>query len=498
MSTSGWLISVKRVVVIGAGFGGLAVACLLQKDGFQVTVVEKNEGPGGRARLYKSKGFSFDMGPSWYLMPQVFVRFFKVFKKKPSDYYTLQRLDPSYRLFFGEKDLLDISKDKAKNRELFESIEPGAGARFDRYLQKAKYQYDTAMAGFIYREYKRLSDFFSLRLAKEGLRLNLFGSLDSYTRMFFSSDRLRKILEYTVVFLGGNPKNTPALYSLMSHVDFNLGVWYPKGGMNAVAKGMETLAKELGVEFFYDCPVDKVLVEQGVAVGVKAKGKVIDADLVVANADYHHAEQHLLEKSHRSYSGKYWRTRTMAPSGFIMYLGLDRKIDNLQHHTLFLEEDWQEHFDEIFNDPKWPKHPSFYVCVPSKTEPDVAPKGMENLFVLVPVASGLSDTSKTRRVMERLIFDRLKAMTGIDVQKHIVTKRLYAHKEFTQDYNAYKGTALGLAHTMLQTAIFRPRHRSKKIPNLYFTGQYTHPGVGVPMVIIASHIVAGEVVKDGY
>ncbi|MCF7799048.1 phytoene desaturase [Candidatus Woesearchaeota archaeon] len=487
----------KSVLLIGAGFGGLATACLLAKEGYKVTVIEQLDQPGGRARLYTEQGFSFDMGPSWYLMPDIFEKFFAQFGKRPEDYLTLTRLDPAYKMYFGKDDVVTIREDLATNKELFERYEKGAGEKLQTYLDAAQYQYQTAMSKFIYKNYTSLKDMLDPKLAKAGLRMRLFASLDKYASRYFSNDRLKKILEYTVVFLGGDPKNTPALYSLMSHVDFNLGVWYPKGGMNALAVALYDLAQELGVTFAFNTSAQHILVEEGKAKGVKTPKKIYKADIVVCNADYHHVEQQLLKPKYQSYTDKYWKSRTVAPSGFVMYLGLNKKIKGLEHHMLFLEEDWQEHFREIFEKPAWPQHPSFYVCCPSKTDKTVAPKGKENIFVLVPVAAGLEDDETKREAYADMILSRMEDVTGEQIKKHIIVQRLFAHNDFIKDYNAFQGTALGLAHTLRQTALFRPRMQNKKVKNLWFVGQYTHPGIGVPMVIIAAEILAQEVAKRG-
>lgn len=480
----------KTAIVIGAGFGGLSCAALLAKKGFKVTVVEKNEGPGGRARVFSEKGFLYDMGPSWYLMPEVFEKFFAEFGKKPSDYYKLAKLTPSYRMYFGKEDYTDVTSNLDENIRLFESLEMGGGKKLQEYLSKANYQYDVAMQEFIYKSYKSVFDFFNPRLAKEGLSLHLFDGFDNYVMRFFKSDKARKILEYTIVFLGANPKKTPALYSLMSHVDLNLGVWYPMGGIGELAKGMEAVGKEQGVKFVYDAPVSKILVEGGIATGVETPKGTFKADVVVSNADYSHSEMDLLDKKWRSFGKGYWDSRTVAPSGYIIYLGVKKKLKSLLHHNLILEKDWFRHFDSIFEKPEWPGAPSYYVSAPSKTDPAVAPKGHENLFILVPIAAGLEDTAQIRENYYKKILAHMEGVIGEKFQDDIVFSRTYCINDFKSDYNAIKGTALGISHTLLQTAIFRPPHQSGKVKNLYYVGGFTHPGIGVPMVIISSHIVA--------
>jgi len=486
----------KKAIIIGAGFGGLSAACLLAKQGYQVKVFEKNDQPGGRAMMWKHKGFSFDMGPSWYLMPEIFERFFAHFNRKPSDYYSLKRLDPNYRIFFDQDQTIDIHANLQKNLKLFDQLEPNGGQKFQTYLDKAKYQYDVSLDQFLYKNYRTIVDFFNRRLLLEGAKLNVFQPLDKYINNQFQSDQLRKILQYTIVFLGGDPKNTPAIYSLMAHVDFNLGVWYPTGGMNAVAQGMHQLAQELGVTFHFNSPVSKILVQQGRATGIQAGKKKHSADLILSNADYPHTETQLLDPPHQTYPESYWDKKTIAPSAFIIYLGINKKIKSLTHHNLYFDQDWQRHFRKIFDSPSWPKNPSFYVCAPSVTDKTVAPKGKENLFILVPIASGLKETTKQKQQFATMILDRLEQTIGEPIQKHILFKRIFTGSDFSSTYNAYQGTALGLSHTLLQTAIFRPKQKSPKVKGLYYSGQYTHPGIGVPMTLIASEIVSDMIKKD--
>jgi len=485
----------KKVIVVGSGFGGLAAAGLLARDDHDVIVIEKNEQAGGRASVWKNDGFTFDMGPSWYLMPDVFEKFFLEFGKKPEDYMDLVRLDPSYRVFFDIDDYVDISADLEKNLDLFEKLEPGAKAKMKEYLESSKYEYDIAIKDFIYKDYKHLTDFFKPKLIVEGTKLHMFKKLDSYAQRFFKSEKIRKILEYTIVFLGGSPYDSPALYSLMSHVDFNMGVWFPKGGMGKLVEAIRKIAEEQGVKFVFNEPVKKILIQNGKTVGVKTSEKNYYADIVVVNADYAWAELNLLDKENRSYSEKYWEKRKIAPSAYLLFLGIDKPIKRFLHHNLYFCSNWVDHFDDIFKHSKWPDRFSYYVSCISKTDKTTAPKDCENVFVLVPVAPGLEDNEKIREIYFNKTIDHMQKLAGENLRDHIIVKRIFAHKDFSQRYNAYKGTALGLAHTLKQTAIFRPQHESKKAKNLYYTGHYNHPGIGVPMVIISSQILAVEIKK---
>jgi phytoene desaturase len=483
----------NKVIIVGSGFGGLTAASLLARDGFDVTVIEKNEQPGGRASTWEKDGFLFDLGPSWYLMPDVFEKYFAEFGKKPSDYLKLKRLDPSYRVFFSKNENIDISKDLNKNLELFEKLESGASEKMKKYLETSKYQYEVAMRDFIYKDYRHLTDFFKPKLVKEGIKLHMFDKLDSYAKRFFDSDKIRKILEYTIVFLGGSPFDSPALYSLMSHVDFDLGVWYPMGGMGELSKAMHKIALEQGAEFVFNSPVKEIKVENNKATSVETDDKTYKTDIVIVNADMAWAETNILNQEYWSYSKRYWNSRKIAPSAYLLYLGLDKKLDGLVHHNLYFDTNWENHFTQIFKSPQWPDKPSYYVSATSKTDPKTAPKGCENLFVLVPVAPSLEDNEKIRTNYFDKIIKHMEQLLGENIADSIILKRIFAHNDFSNRYNAYKGTALGLAHTLRQTAIFRPQHESKKVKNLYYTGHYNHPGIGVPMVVISSQILSNMI-----
>jgi phytoene desaturase len=487
---------VRRAVVVGAGFGGLSAAILLARQGFEVTILEKGPGAGGRARVYRNNGFTFDMGPSWYLMPDVFEAFFDRIGRKVEDHYRLVRLDPSYRIYHGVGDYVDIAAGPEANLALFESIEPGAAARFREYLAAARLKYDIAIAEFLYKDYRNVFDFLNRRTLLEGRDLHVFESLDRYARRFFQSARLRSILEYSMVFLGGSPANTPALYSLMSHVDFNLGVWYPLGGMGAVVRAFLDIAESCGVNARFNCPVTKVLTESGRAVGVRTAEGDLEADVVVMNADYPHAETQLLDESSRTYPARYWRRRTLAPSAFMLYLGIEGKLPGLLHHTLSFRHDWTAHFDSIFRAPAWPEKPSIYVNCPTRTDASLAPEGHEAITVLVPVAPGLEDDDATRERYEALVLGEVEAIVGESLDGRIVSRRVFGPRDFALEFNAYRGTALGLSHTLLQSAVFRPSHRSRKVRGLYYTGQYTHPGIGVPMALISSTVVGDIIARD--
>ena len=487
----------KKVVVIGAGFAGLSAACHLARKGYRVTVLEKNEIPGGRARRYEADGFVFDMGPSWYWMPDVFEQFFAHFGKKVEDYYELKRLDPSYQIYFGENDVMSVPAGVPALLELFERYEPGSGAKLQRFLDEAKYKYETGMNDFVHKPGHSILEFADTRILASLFRLQMFSSISSQVRKLFKHPHLIELLEFPVLFLGATPQKTPALYSLMNYADMALGTWYPMGGMFQIVDAMVSLAEELGVEIRLNREVRQIRVENGRAVGVLTNAGEYEADIVLAGADYHHVEQQLLEKPLRRYDEKYWNRRSMAPSSLLFYLGVNKRIDKLLHHNLFFDEDFAQHAVDIYEKPRWPAKPLFYVSAPSVTDPTVAPEGCENLFLLIPLAPGLEDDGEaTRERYYHLIMDRLEKHLGQDIRSHVVHKRSYAHSDFENDYHAYKGNAYGLANTLLQTAFLKPKIRSKKVANLFYTGQLTSPGPGVPPSLISGKVVAEEIAKN--
>lgn len=484
----------KKVAVIGSGFAGLSAATCLAREGFDVTVFEKNAIAGGRARQFAASGFAFDMGPSWYWMPDVFERYFARFGKKPSNYYTLKRLDPSYRIYFGANDYMDVPASMEKLESLFEALEPGSSRHLRNFLEEGKFKYELGMNSLVYKPGLSLLEFANREVITGALRLHLFKSITQYLKTFFRNERILKLLEFPVLFLGATAEKTPALYSLMNYADIVLGTWYPKGGMYAIVAGMEKLAIEQGVKFQFNSAVEQLPVENGKATGVIVHGALIPFDYVVAGADYHHVEQHLLPEQYRRYSPSYWSKRVMAPSSLLFYLGLNKRVSGLLHHTLFFDEDFTLHSREIYEEPQWPSAPQFYVSCASQTDSGIAPEGGENLVILIPVAPGLADTDETREKYYTMVMARLEKITGQSLLDHVVYKRTYAHKDFIQDYNAFKGNAYGLANTLLQTANLKPSILNKKVSNLFYTGQLTVPGPGVPPSLISGQVVADQII----
>ncbi len=486
----------KTAIVIGSGFAGLSAAASLAQKGYEVTVLEKNSQAGGRARQFKENGFVFDMGPSWYWMPDVFEKYFAQFGKKVSDFYQLDRLDPSYQVVYTMEDTLQIPAQLEPLYQLFEKEEPGSSQFLKKFLKDAAYKYEVGMNSLVYKPSRSLLEFADLRLLSGILKMDVFSSISSGIRKNLKSDKLIQLLEFPVLFLGAKPEKTPALYSLMNYADLALGTWYPQGGMHKIIEAMVSIAEEQGVTIELNANVDKIEVENGVAKGVRVNGTLKTADVVVAGADYHHVETQLLEKKYRNYSEDYWDKRVMAPSSLLFYLGVDREIPKLLHHNLFFDEPFGPHAEEIYENPKWPSKPLFYASVPSKTDKTVAPAGKENLFLLVPVAPDLKDTEEIREKYYHQIMDRLEKYTGVTIRDKVVYKRSFAHADFISDYNAFKGNAYGLANTLKQTAILKPSLKNKKVSNVYYTGQLTVPGPGVPPSIISGQVVAREIVND--
>lgn len=487
----------KHVVVLGAGFAGLSAATHLAHLGYQVTILEKNTTPGGRARKFEAEGFVFDMGPSWYWMPDVFESYFGHFGKKPSDYYDLIRLDPSYTVVFGQDQFVEIPANLGEFRALLESMEPGVGPKLDEFLDQAAYKYKVGIQDLVYRPSRSLFEFTNPKLLADIIRMDVFQSMAKHVRKFFKDENIIRLMEFPVIFLGETADNIPALYSLMNYADIALGTWYPMGGMHEIIKGMVKLAEEKGVDIRLGADVSKINVQNGQAKSVVLKsGENIEADVVVAGADYHHVDSKLLAPEYRNYDEKYWDKRVMAPSSLLFYIGVDKKLDNLTHHVLFFDEQMGPHADAIYKNPRWPERPLFYLSAASKTDPSVAPEGKENLVILIPLAPDLEDGEEIREKYFNIVMDRLEKLTGQEIRSHIIYKRSYAHSDFKADYNAFKGNAYGLANTLFQTAILKPSLKSKKVKNLYYTGQLTVPGPGVPPTIISGHVVAREVMKE--
>ncbi|MDI9312506.1 MAG: oleate hydratase [Limnohabitans sp.] len=482
----------KSIAIIGSGFSALAAACYLAKEGNNVTIYEKNSTIGGRARQLKKEGFTFDIGPTWYWMPDVFERFFNDFGKKPSDYYELIKLSPAYQVYFGTNDFVTISDNLEAIKDTFETIEKGSGLKLQNFIDDAKKNYDIAIKDLVYRPGLSPLELITLETSK---KINQFlGTISKDVRRKFKNKKLIQILEFPVLFLGAKPSDTPSFYNFMNYADFGLGTFHPKNGMYSVILAMESLAKELGVTIHTNSNVEKIEVQNKKATSLIVNGNKETADVILSGADYHHSET-LLDANHRMYSEKYWDKKIFAPSSLLFYVGFDKKIANVEHHSLFFDVDFDIHARDIYDNPKWPDEPLFYASFPSKTDTNSAPEGREAAIFLIPLAPGLEDTPELRNKYFDKIITRLEKLTNQEVKNNILFKESFCVNDFIKDYNSYKGNAYGMANTLLQTAFLRPKLMSKKVKDLYFTGQLTVPGPGVPPSLISGKIVSELIQK---
>ncbi|WP_044398876.1 NAD(P)/FAD-dependent oxidoreductase [Lacinutrix sp. Hel_I_90] len=483
----------KEIAIIGSGFSALAASCYLAKDGNHVTIYEKNSTIGGRARQLKKQGFTFDIGPTWYWMPDVFERFFADFGKSPSDYYALEKLNPAYSVYFGKDDYITIEDTIDKIYAAFEVEEPGSSKSLKKFIDNAKNNYDVAIKDLVYRPGVSPIELITPVTIK---KINQFlSTIKRDVRKEFKNERLAQILEFPVLFLGAKPSKTPSFYSFMNYADFGIGTFHPKKGMYQVILALEKLATSLGVEIKTNAAVNKINVDaQGKAHELLINGASVNCDIVLSGADYHHSET-LLDTKHRQYSENYWSKKTFAPSSLLFYVGFDKKLTNINHHTLFFDVDFEAHAKDIYDAPKWPENPLFYASFPSITDDSVAPSGKEAGIFLIPLAPGIEDSEAIRASYFEKIITRFENLTSQNVKESIIFRESFCVNDFIKDYNSYKGNAYGMANTLLQTAFLRPKLKSKKVKNLYFTGQLTVPGPGVPPALISGKLVAGLIKK---
>lgn len=484
----------KNICVVGSGFSGLSSATYLASQGHNVFVLEKNSKLGGRARQFSSKGFTFDMGPSWYWMPDVFEKYFKDFDKNINEYLNLKRLDPSYRVFFDDE-VIDIPANYESLKELLEGMEEGSGEKLDQFLKQAEKKYKVGIENLVYKPGLSVKEFINKETLSGVLQLDVFQNMHKHIRKYFKNEKIIKLLEFPILFLGATPKNTPALYSLMNYADIKLGTWYPEGGMHKIVEAMVNLAEEKGVKFYSNEEVKKLSYLNGEVSHVITTKKTYDADYVICSGDYHHFDQNIVDEKFRNYSESYWDKRVLAPSSLLFYIGLDKKLKNVLHHCLFFDKDFEKHAEEIYTTPRWPSEPLFYASFTSKSDSSVAPEGHENMFLLMPTAPDLEDNKIIRERYFDLIISRLEKLTDQNIKDHIVYKKSYAIRDFKKDYHSFKGNAYGLANTLFQTAILKPSLKNKKLKNLFFCGQLTVPGPGVPPSLISGNVVASEVLK---
>jgi phytoene desaturase len=485
----------KHITIIGSGFAGLSAAAYMAKEGHQVTVIEKNEQAGGRARSFESAGFTFDMGPSWYWMPDIFESFFQDFGKQPNDFYQLIRLDPSYQVLWEDLQL-PLPANFTELKTVFESLEKGAGNQLELFLKEAAYKYEVGIHKFVEKPGLSITEFFTLDVAKSVFKIDLLTSIHTHVRKYFSNPKLIQIAEFPILFLGALPKNTPALYSLMNYADMKLGTWYPMGGMTALVKGMQQLAMNLGVQFKFNESVLSFEYQNKSISKIITDKNTYPTDAVIAACDYHHLETAVLAPTYRNYTDDYWEKRKMAPSSILIYLGINKKLKNILHHNLLFDAPFDQHAQELYTQPQWPSDPLMYVNCTSASDPSVAPEGNENLMVLIPTAPGLIDTDEIKEAYFKKAMAKLEKHFGEDIESHIVYKRIYAAKNFIADYHAFKGNAYGLANTLDQTAILKPSIKNKHLHNLIYAGQLTVPGPGVPPAIISGKLAAQLTLKN--
>jgi len=483
----------KSISIIGSGFSSLAAACYLAEAGNSVTIYEKNSTIGGRARQLKKDGFTFDIGPTWYWMPDVFERFFADFNKQPSDYYKLEKLNPAYSVYFDKDDYITIEDTLDKIYKAFEKEEPGSSKQLEKFIENARSNYDIAIKDLVYNPGESPLELVTFKTAS---KINqFFSNIKRDVRKSFKNKRLAQILEFPVLFLGAKPSNTPSFYSFMNYADFGIGTFHPKGGMYQVILAMDSLARSLGVDIKTNAAVEKIIVEDGTAKKILCNGKIYESDVILSGADYHHSES-LLDEEYRQYSESYWEKKTFAPSSLLFYVGFDKKLTNVNHHTLFFDVNFDVHAEAIYDHPKWPEEPLFYASFPSITDDNSAPEGKEAGIFLIPLAPGIEDTSELRAKYFDIIIERFERLTSQDVKKNIIFKESFCVNDFIKDYNSYKGNAYGMANTLLQTAFLRPKLKSKKVKNLFFTGQLTVPGPGVPPSLISGKLVAELIQKQ--
>jgi phytoene desaturase len=494
-------------VVIGGGIAGLATAALLARDGYTVTLLESRTQLGGRAGSWEQDGFRFDTGPSWYLMPEVFDHFYRLLGTTAAEQLKLVTLDPGYRVLFeGVADPIDITASREENLDLFESIEPGSRPRMEKYLESARETYEIAKLRFLYTSFADIRPLFRKDVVSRIGTLGklLLQPLATLVKHTVKDPRLQQVLGYPAVFLGSSPYIAPSMYHLMSHLDLEGGVLYPMGGFTRLIGSIADLARKEGVTIVTGAKVTSITTLNGKATGAEytdAAGRIhyVDASVVVSGADLHHTETQLLPPELQSFPQSYWDKHVPGPSALLMYLGVRGELPQLEHHTLFFAKDWKAGFEKIFGkNSSIPDPASIYVCKPSGIDPHVAPDGFENIFVLVPIPAdpslghgdldGDGDT-KLEIVADRVI-KQISEWAGIpDFASRITLRRTLGPGDFLDDLNSWRGTALGPAHTLAQSAMFRSGNRSKKVGGLFYVGGSTIPGIGLPMCLISAEVL---------
>ena len=482
----------KSVIIIGAGIGGLAVANMLQKAGFQVNVYEKNSQLGGRAGKRVTKGFTFDTGPSWYLMPAVFEQYFTLFNINVTHELDIKRLDPAYKVFFESRDAVTVHGNLKKDAKAFEAIEPGSGKALEHYVTEGNEIYQMAIKHFLYTNFTDLRDLTNREVLGSTGRMAklLLTTIHSRVKTFVNSKPLQQILEYPMVFLGTSPFKAPAMYSLMSALDFKEGVFYPAKGMYSIIELLVKTGTKLGVQYHTGISVQSINHENGKATGITVAGKTIAAGIVISNADLHHTETKLLDAPARSYPDSFWNKKEAGISALLIYIGVKGSLPQLQHHNLLFVDKWRENFEDIYEAKQIPSSASLYVSRTSATDPSTAPKGHENMFVLAPLPTGVKLTKQQQdKLAKTFIAQIATAINEPDLQKNIVSLDTFGPNDFSHTFNAWQGTALGMSHLLKQSAMWRIPNKSKKLSNLYYVGANTVPGIGLPMCLIGAELV---------
>jgi phytoene desaturase len=486
----------RSIAIVGAGVGGLAAAARLAHAGHRVTVFEKNAVPGGRAGQLMDRGYTWDIGPTILLMRDVVEGLFADLGRDPADYLQLTQVDPNYRIHFGDGTSAAFTPDLARIRPELDRLEPGSFKRYLDLLRFGRHSYDTSVNEIINRPLDSVFNYLNPSLLKHVLSMKAHRRLYSYLSGFFKDERLLQALSFQTMYLGISPYEAPATFLLLPYTELAMGIWFPKGGMYAVPKAIERLGRELGVTYRYKAPVDRILQEGKQVTGVRlADGTIENFDIVVANADLPYTYQKLIPEATlpRKESLKY------TSSAFMLYLGVDRKYEMLEHHNVVFGKKYRDTFKEIFDDKKLPSDPSFYVNRPSKTDPTLAPPGGDALYVLVPVPHQTKDIdwAKEGQPFRDRIVALIEQRLGVtDLNKHIRVEHWMTPDGWQQQFNLQHGAAFGLSHGFSQVGALRPSTRDAKFKNLYFVGASTQPGTGVPLVMISGQIVAERIARE--
>lgn len=488
-------------IIIGAGYGGMALANILGRAGYRVDVYEKNLAPGGRISTVEKEGFLFDLGPSWYLMPEIFEQYYQLFEESANDSLKLLRFQPGYKVFFEKHPSLVIKGDVQADKNTFENIEKGAGKKLEKYVAKSSLAYNISTKYFLYNNHFRIRDLLRFSIIKNAPRLIrlTMNNLDNYVKKYFHDLRLKQLLEYHMVFLGSSPFQAPAIYTLMSHLDYKTGVFYPKNGMLSLVSDMQRIGQQFDIEYHYGRPVDRIIVKDGAASGVQlVDGKDIYADIVISNADLEFTESQLLSEESQSFPASYWEKRQPGPGAVLISLGIKGKLHNLLHHNLYFVENWRENFRDIYENKQIPDSASIYVCNPSKTDSSLAPENHENIFILMPIPADVEVSDIELDKITKKCIKILADITNVtNLSERIAVKHVFGPKDFKEKFNAWQFNAFGgESHVLSQSIRFRTPNKSHKVKNLYYVGAGTVPGIGLPMCLIGAQLTYKQIISS--